>query len=150
VQRGRDYFLGDAAYPAQVEPNGNDFLSPSLMEADLVRMVLPEGDFAGWFARFLPGAEQGEPANLFTPAVVSDRTDPQIVHLDGLNLSRAWSMRNIAAALGREHAVYDVLAKSAQRHAEASLPHVASGDYMGEHWLATFAVLMLSNPEPQL
>jgi hypothetical protein len=79
---------------------------------------------------------------------VSDRSDPQIVHLDGLNLSRAWCMRSIAAALPKEDPARKVLAESASRHAEAALRHVASGDYAGEHWLASFAVYMLSTPSP--
>ena len=105
--------------------------------------VVPEGAFAPWFDTFLPTL----PDNLTRPAFVSDRTDGQIVHLDGLNLSRAWCMREIAAALGRAHPMYSTLARAAYVHAEASLPHVTSGDYMGEHWLATFAVLMLSSPD---
>jgi hypothetical protein len=112
------------------------------MEAALMQRVLPDGEFAAWFDAFLPSL----PDNLLHPAFVSDRTDGQIVHLDGLNLSRAWCMRDIAAALSPNHPQYNTLARAAQVHAEASLPHVASGDYMGEHWLATFAVLMLSSP----
>jgi hypothetical protein len=79
---------------------------------------------------------------------VSDRTDPQIVHLDGLNLSRAWCMRGIAAALPADDPARKALAVSAARHAEAGLRHVASGDYAGEHWLASFAVYMLSTLDP--
>ena len=81
------------------EPDGADFFSPSLMEADLMRRVLPPAEFRAWFRRFLPDLAKGEPKNLLEPAKVTDRTDPQIVHLDGLNLSRAWCMRGIAAAL---------------------------------------------------
>jgi hypothetical protein len=82
------------------------------------------------------------------PAKVTDRSDPQIVHLDGLNLSRAWCMRSIAAALPKDAAARKVLAASAARHAEAALRHVASGDYAGEHWLASFAVYLFSTPSP--
>jgi hypothetical protein len=142
IERAGVYFGPDADYPAAWEPNGSDFLSPSLMEAALMLRVLPEGTFASWFDTFLPAL----PGNLLHPAFVSDRADGQIVHLDGLNLSRAWCMRRIAAALGPEHPMYPTLLDAARQHAEASLPHVASGDYMGEHWLATFAVLMLSSP----
>jgi hypothetical protein len=144
VERGRTYFLADVDCPAAWEPGGNDFLSPCLVEADLMRRVLPQGEFRTWLARFLPRLPEGEPAGLFRPAVISDRTDPQIVHLDGLNLSRAWCMRNIAAALPPEDPACGVLAEAAGRHEDASLPHVASGDYMGEHWLASFAVYLLS------
>ena len=88
-----------------------------------------------------------EPKNLLTPAEVSDRTDPQIVHLDGLNLSRAWCLRSIAAVLPRNDLVRPILLRSAAVHAEAALKHVASGNYEGEHWLASFAVYMLGTGE---
>jgi hypothetical protein len=145
VERSRDYFLRDADYPAAWEPSGSDFLSPSLIEADLMRRVLPQGEFEQWIVRFLPGLQEGKPETLLRPATVADRTDPQIVHLDGLNLSRAWCMKGIASALSEGHTLRPLLADAALHHAEASLPHVASGDYMGEHWLASFAVYMLSN-----
>ena len=91
---------------------------------------------------------RGEPKTLLWPAQVTDRSDPQLVHLDGLNLSRAWCMRGIAAALPKDDAARRVLVASAARHAEAALGHVASGDYAGEHWLASFAVYLFSTPEP--
>jgi hypothetical protein len=109
-----------------------------------MRRVLSPNEFQAWFECFLPGLVNGEPQNLLTPATVADRSDPQIVHLDGLNLSRAWCMKGIAAALPPTHPAHPILAESAKRHADASLPHVASGDYMGEHWLASFAVYILS------
>ncbi len=148
VQRSLAYYSRDENCPALWEPGGSDFLSPCLVEADLMRRVLPIDEFRPWLQRFLPGLPNGEPTNLFTPTTVSDRTDPQIVHLDGLNLSRAWCMRNIAAALSSDDPAYPMIARSAELHAQASLPHVASGDYMGEHWLASFAVYMLSTPRP--
>lgn len=144
VERSRAYFLADADCPAAWEPGGNDFLSPSLVEADLMRRLLPADELVLWLDRFLPGLGGGEPANLFRPATVSDRTDPQIVHLDGLNLSRAWCLRNIASALPEDDPGRGVLLKSAAMHARAALPHIASGDYMGEHWLASFAVYLLT------
>ena len=102
------------------------------------------GAFAAWFHGFLPDLIDGTPESLLTPAEVSDRTDPKIVHLDGLNLSRAWCMRLIALALPEADPVRPILLASAVRHAEATLPHIASGNYEGEHWLATFAVYMLT------
>ncbi|CAM8659593.1 DUF2891 domain-containing protein [Sphingobium sp.] len=124
------------------EPGGDEFLSPALCEALLMSRLLDRPAFADWFHGFLPDLAQGEPATLFTPATVSDRSDGKIAHLDGLNLSRAWCWRAIAAALGPDDAVA-LLAQDATRvHVAASLPHVA-GDYMGEHWLATFALLAL-------
>ena len=130
------------------EPGGDDFLSPCLTEADLMRRVLPPEEFARWLADFLPGLEEGEPAGLLSPARVTDRTDPKLVHLDGLNLSRAWSMRAIASALPAGSRARSVLVRAASLHADATLPHVTSGDYAGEHWLATFAVYLLSTPAP--
>jgi hypothetical protein len=109
-----------------------------------MRRVLPAVEFHRWFESFLPGLPRGESSNLLQPALVTDRTDPQIVHLDGLNLSRAWCMRNIASALSLDNPICRVLNEAAERHAQASLPHVTSGDYMGEHWLASFAVYLLT------
>jgi hypothetical protein len=145
-ERGLAYFAKDVGIPAAWEPDGADFFSPSLQEADLMRRVLPPREFRSWFRRFLPDLARGEPVNLLQPATVTDRTDPQIVHLDGLNLSRAWCMRGIAAALPDDDPARKVLTESADRHAEAALRHVASGDYAGEHWLASFAVYLLSTP----
>ncbi|MCI0459828.1 MAG: DUF2891 domain-containing protein [Gemmataceae bacterium] len=147
-ERSRSYYGKDAGAPARWEPDGADFFSPSLMEADLMRRVLPPAEFAAWFHRYLPGVAKGEPKNLLMPAQVTDRTDPQIVHLDGLNLSRAWCMRSIASTLPANDPARKVLAESAVRHAEAGLRHVASGDYVGEHWLASFAVYLLATPNP--
>jgi hypothetical protein len=148
-ERSRAYYGKDANAPAVWEPDGADFFSPSLMEADLMRRVLPADEFRAWFGRYLSDVAKGGPKNLLTPATVTDRSDPQIVHLDGLNLSRAWCMRSIAAALPKSDPARKVLAGAAARHAEAALRHVASGDYAGEHWLASFAVYMLSTPEPE-
>jgi hypothetical protein len=146
-QRSRDYYATDAEIPAAWEPSGADFLSPSLMEADLMRRVMPPAEFRAWLKRFLPGLSRGEPKTLFTPAEVTDRSDPQLVHLDGVNLSRAWCMRSIAAALPQDDPARKVLVDSAAWHAEAALRNVASGDYVGEHWLASFAVYLLSLPD---
>ncbi|HZF93395.1 MAG TPA: DUF2891 domain-containing protein [Allosphingosinicella sp.] len=128
-ERAGAYYGEDRDCPAW-EPGGDDFLSSALTEALLMRRALPEREFAAWFAAFLPRLDAAEPKSLFTPAHVSDRSDGKIAHLDGTNLSRAWCWR----ALGRPDA--------AAVHLDASLPHVA-GDYMGEHWLATFALLAL-------
>ena len=124
------------------EPSQDDFLSPTLMEAACMRRFLAPSAFRPWFANFLPHAHEARPRSLFEPARPSDRSDGKIAHLDGLNFSRAWCWRAIAAA----HDANDLLARcaniAAERHIAASLPHVI-GDYMGEHWLATFAVLAL-------
>jgi hypothetical protein len=144
-ERARSYFGSDRAYPAAWEPGGEDFFSPALMEADLMRRVLPAPEFVRWFEGFFPGAAAGRfTHNLMTPAQVTDRTDPKLVHLDGLNLSRAWCMQSIAAALPAGHPARTFLAEAARRHADDALGHIATGDYAGEHWLASFAVYLLS------
>jgi hypothetical protein len=148
AERSRTYFANDANYPAAWEPGGEDFFSPALMEADLMRRALTPIEFRRWFHRFLPQLAAGVPKTLLRPAVVTDRTDPKLVHLDGLNLSRAWCMRSIANALPRNDPARKVLASSARLHATDALAHVASGDYAGEHWLASFAVFLLSTPKP--
>jgi hypothetical protein len=124
------------------EPSGDDFLSSALVEAECMRVALPGPLFARWLDRFLPRLRSREPATLFTPAFVSDRTDGKIAHLDGLNLSRAWCWRSLAAALAPGDPREPIIREAAELHLGASLPHVA-GDYMGEHWLATFALLAL-------
>lgn len=135
--RARDWFGADRAAQAW-EPSGEDFLSPVLMEALAMQRLLPPDEFAPWFSAFLPDLAHGEPAPLLTPARVSDRSDGKIAHLDGLNLSRAWAMRALAKATGS-----DVLEDAAERHLAAAIGEVA-GDYMGEHWLASFALLALT------
>lgn len=137
--KARALFDGDRDCQAW-EPSGDDFLSPALMEAECMRRVLPPSDFRAWLATFLPRLDRGEPAALFEPAVPSDRTDGKIVHLDGLNLSRAWCLRSLARVVG--DALAARLDAAADTHLDASLPHVG-GDYMGSHWLATFALLAL-------
>jgi hypothetical protein len=124
------------------EPGGDDFLSSALMEAECMRRVLQADDFAAWFGMFLPRLAVREPATLFTPATVSDRSDGKIGHLDGLNLSRAWCLKSLAGAVFTSDVRHSLMLDAADAHIAASLPHVA-GDYMGEHWLATFATLAL-------
>ena len=140
-ERADAWYAGDADCQAW-EPGGDEFLSSALMEAECMRTVLGAPEFVAWFDRFLPRVASREPATLFTPATVSDRSDGKIAHLDGLNLSRAWCWRALAAALPLGDPRVAVMLDAAERHLAASLPHVA-GDYMGEHWLATFALLAL-------
>lgn len=145
VERAKTYFGADTNYPAAWEPGGEDFFSPALLEADLMRRVLTPAEFAAWLTAFLPELGKGGPKSLMTPAIVTDRSDPRIVHLDGLNLSRAWCLKGIAAALPAGDRRRPVLLEAAARHLDASLAHVTSGDYAGEHWLASFALYALSN-----
>lgn len=122
------------------EPGGDEFLSPALIEALCMARVLPAGEFAAWFESFLPRVAERQPATLFIPATVSDRSDGKIAHLDGLNLSRAWCWRSIAPLL--PNADRAIALDAAADHLAAALPHVA-GNYMGEHWLASFALLAM-------
>ncbi len=141
-EKARGWYLKDANYPAW-EPDGSDFLSPCLVEAECMRRVLPADEFVPWFDRFLPRLASRDPVTLFTPAFVSDRTDGHITHLDGLNLSRAWCWRSIGQALPESDPRRSLAREAYQTHLDAALPHV-TGDYMGEHWLATFAMLAMT------
>ncbi len=126
-ERARDFYLQDRRAPVEYEPSGEDFLSPVLAEADVMRRVLPAGEFAEWMSLFLPDLSR------LKPVVSPDPGDPKFSHLDGLNLSRAWMLRGIGG--------YDELA---DRHAEAGLAAVTGEHYEGAHWLATFAVYLLT------
>jgi hypothetical protein len=125
------------------EPSGDDFLSSALTEAECMRRLLPPDQFRPWFDAFLPRLAQSEPVTVFHPATVSDRSDGKIAHLDGLNLSRAWCWRSLAGAPSADDPRRPLMLAAADRHLAAALPHVA-GDYMGEHWLATFGLLALT------
>ena len=127
------------------EPGGDEFLSPTLIEALCMARVLPKEPFQSWMGDFLPGLAQGEPQTLFIPATVSDRSDGKIAHLDGLNLSRAWCWRSLAPLFDNNAGTLAV--QTAEKHLSAALPHLA-GDYMGEHWLVSFALLaLISEPK---
>jgi len=124
----KKWYGSDRDAPLAYEPSLDDFLSPALVEALLMQEVLEPADFGTWLRHFLPGGL----GPLAEPPVVTDRSDPKQSHLDGLCLSRAWCL----AALG--------LQEPAEVHLAAAMPHVVGGDYVGEHWLASFAVLALS------
>jgi hypothetical protein len=140
VERATTYYAADRDVPAAWEPGGEDFLSPALVEADLMRRVLPAAEFPAWLHGFLP---RGLPPQLREPAIVSDRSDGKLAHLDGLNLSRAWCLRAVAAALPPADPLRAAFTAAGHVHAAAGLANVATGDYMGEHWLASFAVYLL-------
>src|SRR5262245_39785622 len=124
----RRWYLDDRDYPVAYEPSGDDFLSPALIEALLMKRILPDGEFGQWLNGFLPS----DLGPLSRAPTVIDHADAKQSHLDGLCLSRAWCF----AHLGK--------AEEAERHLEAGMPHVVGGDYAGEHWLASFALLALS------
>ncbi|HEX7253003.1 MAG TPA: DUF2891 domain-containing protein, partial [Thermoanaerobaculia bacterium] len=142
--RSRDYFRKDRACPFAYEPSGEDFFSPCLEEADVMRRVLPGPEFSQWLTQFWPGLSSATTAAVLSPAVVTDPTDPKLVHLDGLNLTRAWTLRGIAHALPRADSRRTALEAIASVHEKAGLVRVSSGNYEGEHWLASFAVYLLS------
>lgn len=141
AEAARRWYGADRNCPAW-EPSQDEFLSPALTEAALMRDVLSDEAFAEWFAAFLPDAVRGMPRTLFVPAAVSDRTDGKIVHLDGLNLSRAWCWRKIIDGLPKAGALREPVEVAIEAHLSSALGQV-TGDYMGEHWLASFALLAL-------
>ncbi|MDR3544779.1 MAG: DUF2891 domain-containing protein [Candidatus Limnocylindrales bacterium] len=138
------WYAADADCPGAWEPSGFDFLSPALTEAELMAQLLPGPAFGAWLDRFLPGLAAGEPRALFTPAVVSDASDGHIAHLHGLNASRAWCWRRLAEALPPGDPRSAVARDAMARHAAAALPHAVGDDYMVDHWLAAYAVLLLA------
>ena len=138
------WFGADKDYPGAWEPSGQDFLSAALCEAELLARLLPREDFPGWLGSFLPGIGAGQPAALFTPAVVTDSSDGYIAHLRGLNLSRAWCWRRLAESLPAGDPRVPVCEQASAVQAEASLDYVTGDDYMVEHWLAAYAVLLFS------
>ncbi len=137
------FFLRDTDYPANYEPSGADFLSAALTEAVLMRHLLERDDFLPWLDAFLPGLPD-QPRSILTPADVSDPTDGQIAHLHGLNLSRAWGWMELASSLEENDPRRMPMVESAQRHAAASMPFVVGSDYAVEHWLAVYAMLLLT------
>jgi len=135
-------YANDKNAPSLWEPDGSDFFSPGLEEADLMARIFPRKSFSVWFNHFFSAAALNHVTLL---PVVSDRTDLQIVHLDGLCFSRSWCMRNIAAVLPGTDDRKRILRRAAMQHLQTALPNVVSGNYGGEHWLASFAVFALLN-----
>jgi hypothetical protein len=143
-QKSRDFHLQDVACPLAYEPSGEDFLSPCLMEADLMRRVLPADEFPGWLDAFLPGIPRNGDGDWLEPGQVRDPTDGKLVHLDGVNLSRAWNLENIAAALPADDPRRASLQAAAKIHAEAGIANVSAEHYAGSHWLASFATYLVT------
>ena len=139
TQAALKFFRKDERCPIEWEPGGTDFLSPCLEEADLMWRILPEKEYETWIKKFLP--QLFLPSISMKPGEVKDRTDGRLVHLDGLNFSRAWCLYGIADHVKANR---QKILDQANIHMAAALPHVASGDYMGEHWLASFAVYAMT------
>ena len=143
-QRARVYYLADRSCPIAYEPSGEDFLSPCLAEADFMRRVLPAQEYAGWLAKFMPGIPLNGRADWLLPGIVTDRSDPKLAHIDGLNLSRAWMLEGMASSLPAGDKRRAALIAAARAHAQAALPAVTGEHYEGGHWLGTFAVYLTS------
>jgi hypothetical protein len=135
--RVRDYYLKDRDCPLSYEPSGEDFLSPCLAEADVMRRILPQGEFAAWFAAFLPRVD-------LEPTRVADMTDGKLYHLAGLNLSRAWMLEGIVSRLPAADARRKQLIALAGKLKQAGLESIHSEHYEGGHWLGSFAVYLVS------
>jgi hypothetical protein len=144
LSRSRDYYLADRDCPLDYEPSGQDFLSPCLAEADLMRRVLEPGEFAGWLSTFLPGIPEDGDGGWIRPERVTDPTDGKLAHLDGLNLSRAWMLQGIAHGLPSGDGRRQAILASAASHARAGLASVTGEHYEGGHWLGSFATYLVT------
>lgn len=142
--RARAFFLNDKNCPLSYEPSGEDFLSPCLAEADVMRRVLPQGEFVRWLHGFMPHIPSDGSAAWLVPAVVTDPSDPKLAHLDGLNLSRAWMLDGIISALPPADPRLRALKAAADAHRKAGLAGVTGQYYEGGHWLGSFAVYLVT------
>jgi hypothetical protein len=140
----RRFYLEDRDCPIRFEPSGQDFLSPCLAEADFLRRVLDPKEFSRWLSAALPATPRKASATWLPPGVVTNRADPKLAHIDGLNLSRAWMLEGIASALDTKDARVAALLAAAQAHRDAALPQVTGEHYAGGHWLGTFAVYLVT------
>ena len=145
ISTSHSYYQNDHHYPLMLEPSGEDFLSPALMEVSLFRRILPEKEFHTWLTKFFGKIDKKTIGKILEPAVVTDRTDPKLAHLDGLNLSRAWCLREIAATYPHQSPENSLFKAAALKHENASVPFIASGNYEGDHWLASFTVYLLTH-----
>jgi Protein of unknown function (DUF2891) len=142
--KARQFYLADKQCSLAYEPSGEDFLSPCLGEADLMRRVLPSGEFAAWLRNFLPQISEVEKGGWLQPVVSPDASDPKLAHLDGLNLSRAWMLEGIAAGLPKEDKRLPTIMAAAEEHKRAGLAAVTGKHYEGGHWLGSFAVYLVT------
>jgi hypothetical protein len=144
TNRSMAFHLEDRNCPLSYEPSGEDFLSPCLMEADLMRRLLDQEAFATWLTGFLPVIPRDGSGDWLTPGIVHDPTDGKLVHLDGVNLSRAWNLQNIAAALPADDDRRAALLASSELHARTGIANVSGEHYEGGHWLASFATYLVT------
>ena len=143
----RRFYLNDRRCPLAYEPSGEDFLSPCLAEADFMRRVLDHRAFTEWLGGFMPGIPTDARKTWLIPGIVTDRSDPKLAHIDGLNLSRAWMLEGIAHGLKSNDRRVPALLAAAAHHREAALPAVTGEHYEGGHWLGTFAVYLTSKAD---
>jgi hypothetical protein len=144
VSRAKQYYLSDKNCPLAYEPSGEDFLSPCLGEADLMRRVLPSQEFARWLRTFMPQLLLSGKDKWLQPVVSSDPSDPKLAHLDGLNLSRAWMLEGIAAGLPKNDKRLPSIMATAEAHRRAGLAALTGEHYEGSHWLGSFAVYLVT------
>jgi hypothetical protein len=144
VSKARQFYMNDKSCPLDYEPSGEDFLSPCLAEADVMRRVLPGPEFARWLRRFLPQVSRTNKSDWLAPVVSPDPSDPKLAHLDGLNLSRAWMLEGIASALSKNDDRLQILENTAEAHRRAGLAAVTGEHYEGGHWLGSFAVYLVT------
>tara|TARA_R110002073_G_scaffold54023_5_gene139284 strand:- start:15032 stop:16156 length:1125 start_codon:yes stop_codon:yes gene_type:complete len=144
VAKSMDFHAEDRNCPISYEPSGEDFLSPCLMEADLMRRVMPPADYVTWLDGFLPDIPHDGSAGWLVPGIVLDASDGKLVHLDGVNLSRAWALEGVAAALPSDDPRRASLLAAAAEHAEVGTRSVNGEDYAGGHWLASFATYLVT------
>jgi len=140
--RARAHHMGDRAWPLRFEPSGQDFLSPGLAVADLMRRVLPQDEYAAWLRQALPDIPREAETAWLDPAIVTDKADGKLAHLDGLNLSRAWMLEGVAAALAKDDPRLPALRRAAREHRAAGLAAVLEAPYEGSHWLGSFAIYL--------
>lgn len=143
--RARSFHGADVNCPLSYEPSGEDFLSPCLMEADLMRRVLPKYEFTQWLTAFLPTIPTDGSADWLSPAIVLDASDGKLVHLDGVNSSRAWNLYNIARTLPDDDPRRAALVAAAAVHSEQGVAAVSDEHYSGSHWLASFATYLMTD-----
>jgi hypothetical protein len=141
-ERAMTYYSTDRSCPLAYEPSGEDFLSPCLGEADFMRRIMPPREYSRWLSTFMPGIPVNGRGDWLAPGVVTDRSDPKLAHIDGLNLSRAWMLQGIASGLPPSDRRRASLLAAARAHARAALPAVTGEHYEGGHWLGTFAVYL--------
>lgn len=145
VERSLAFHKDDINCPLAYEPSGEDFLSPCLMEADLMRRILSTQNFSQWLTTFMPHIPKDGSANWLAPGIVKDASDGKLVHLDGVNSSRAWNLYNIARALPEKDKRKTALVSAAKVHANTGVSAVSDEHYSGSHWLASFATYLMTD-----